>query len=70
MEGDFEGDTFDLPSDAENSDEEEGEDEDQRLDQEMGDVGEEGQVSKYSALRQQAFAPHQGLATVMLARSS
>ena len=46
MEGDFEGDLFDLPSDAE-KDNEEGElneDEEQRLDQEMGDVGEQGQV--------------------------
>ena len=46
MEGDFDGDLFDLPSDADNHDEEgeQDEDEDQRLDQEMGDVGEEGQV--------------------------
>ncbi len=57
MEGDFEGDTFDLPSDAENSDEEEeqDQDEDQRLDQEMGDVGQEGQVGIHSPLRRQAF---------------
>ncbi len=46
MEGDFEGDLFDLPSDAENDDEEgeQDEDDEQRLDQEMGDVGQEGQV--------------------------
>ena len=46
MEGDFEGDLFDLPSDAENDDEEGEQDEDneERLDQEMGDVGQEGQV--------------------------
>ena len=46
MEGDFEGDLFDLPSDEENEDEEGEQDEkdDQRLDQEMGDVGQEGQV--------------------------
>ena len=46
MEGDFEGDLFDLPSDDE-EDNEEGEenaDEEKRLDQEMGDVGQEGQV--------------------------
>ena len=46
MEGDFEGDLVDLPSDAEEDDEEgeQNEDEEQRLDQEMGDVGEQGQV--------------------------
>ena len=46
MEGDFEGDLFDLPSDAEEDDEdgEENADDEQRLDQEMGDVGQEGQV--------------------------
>lgn len=46
MEGDFEGDLFDLPSDAENDDEEgeQGEDNEERLDQEMGEVGQEGQV--------------------------
>ena len=48
MEGDFEGDLVDLPSDAEEDDEEgeqnENKDEEQRLDQEMGDVGEQGQV--------------------------
>ena len=69
---DFEGDTFDLPSEAENSDEEEGqdEDEDQRLDQEMGDVGQEGQVSIHSALRRQAYTCIKGAAIVMLACSS
>ena len=46
MEGDFEGDLFDLPSDDEedNEEAEENADEEQRLDQEMGDVGQEGQV--------------------------
>ncbi len=45
MEGDFEGDIHDVPSDAENSEEEENEDEDgEKLDQEMGDVGEQGEV--------------------------
>lgn len=46
MEGDFEGDMFDLPSDdeADNEEGEENADEEQRLDQEMGDVGQEGQV--------------------------
>ena len=46
MEGDFEGDLFDLPSDDEEDDEEgeEKADEEQRLDQEMGNVGQEGQV--------------------------
>ena len=46
MEGDFEGNLFDLHSDDE-EDKEDGEenaDEEQRLDQEMGDVGQEGQV--------------------------
>ena len=49
MEGDFDGDLFDLPSDAENDDEEgeQDEDEEQRLDQEMGDVGEDGQVGSF-----------------------
>lgn len=44
MEGDFDGEIHDVPSDAENS-EEEGEDEDgERLDQEMGEVGDQGEV--------------------------
>ena len=49
MEGDFDGDLFDLPSDAENNDEqgEQDDDEEQRLDQEMGDVGAEGQVGSF-----------------------
>lgn len=53
MEAYFEGDTFDLPSDAENSDEEgeQDQDEEQRLDQEMGDVGQEGQVIFHSLAR-------------------
>lgn len=46
MEADFEGDIFDVPSDA--SEDEGGnaeqEKEEQRLDQEMGDLGEQGQV--------------------------
>ncbi|EIE25917.1 hypothetical protein COCSUDRAFT_12734, partial [Coccomyxa subellipsoidea C-169] len=45
MEGDFQGDIHDVPSDAENSEEEENEDEDgEKLDQEMGDVGEQGEA--------------------------
>lgn len=45
MEGDFDGDIHDVPSDAENSEEEEGDEEEgDRLDQEMGDVGEQGEV--------------------------
>ena len=46
MEGDFVGDLFNLPSDAEEDDKEEEENakEEQRLEQEMGDVGQEGQV--------------------------
>lgn len=47
MEADFEGDMHDLPSDAEGDDDDEGEEPDQeqqRLDQEMGEVGDAGKV--------------------------
>ena len=46
MEADFEGDTHDLPSDAEDEGEgDEEPDQERRLDQEMGDVGDAGQVT-------------------------
>jgi midasin len=47
MEADFEGELFDVPSDAEQSEgegHEEEEEEERRLDQEMGEVGDQGQV--------------------------
>ena len=44
MEGDFEGDIHDVPSDAENSEEEQEDEDGERLDQEMGEVGDQGEV--------------------------
>lgn len=49
MEADFEGTMQDLPSDAEDdADGDQEPDEEQRLDQEMGDVGDAGQVGPTS----------------------